>query len=50
MGDLKVGDIVLDKNGLPTTVTFVTPVQYNRNCFKVTFEDGEEIIADADHQ
>lgn len=50
MGELEIGDIVLDRNGLPTTVTFVTPIQYNRNCFKLTFEDGEEIIADADHQ
>lgn len=49
MGDLKVGDIVLGQDGLPTTVTFVTPIQYNRNCYNVTFEDGEVITADADH-
>ena len=50
MGELQVGDKVLGRDGLPTNVTFITPIQYNRNCYKVSFEDGEVITADADHQ
>ena len=50
MGDLSVGDLVLGADGAPTVVTYVTPVQYGRDCFSVTFSDGEVIVADADHQ
>lgn len=49
MGQLKVGDEVLGRDGQPTKVTFVTPIQYNHQCFKVSFEDGETVIADKDH-
>lgn len=49
MGELEVGDTILGQDGLPTNVTYVTPIQYNHNCYKVTFEDGESVIADADH-
>ncbi len=50
MGNLQIGDYVLGRDGLPTKVTFVTSVQYNRSCYKITFEDGESVIADAEHQ
>ncbi len=50
MGDIKIGDKIFDEQGNITNVTNVTPVQYNRNCYRVVFSDGEEIIADADHQ
>ena len=49
MGQLQVGDMVLGLDGKPTKVTFVTPIEYNHQCYEVTFEDGEKIIADADH-
>lgn len=50
MGELQIGDIILDEAGNPTNVTFVTPTQYNRNCYEVEFEDGEKVIADENHQ
>jgi replicative DNA helicase len=50
MGDLRVGDQVFDEQGRPCTVTFATPVQYDRVCYEVVFSDGERVIADADHQ
>lgn len=50
MGDIKPGDKVLGLDGQPTTVTFVTDVQHNHDCYNVTFSDGETIIADADHR
>lgn len=49
MGDLKIGDYVLGRDGNPTKVTYVTPVQNNRECYKITFSDNEIIIADAEH-
>lgn len=49
MGDIEVGDLVWGGDGKPTKVTYVTDVMYQHNCYKVTFEDNESIIADADH-
>ena len=49
MGDLKVGDYVIDENGNPTRVTFVTPVMTGHKCYEITFSDGEKITADAEH-
>ena len=49
MGDVKLGDRLYDDKGKICMVTFVTPVQYNRNCYKVTFSDGSEIICDEEH-
>ncbi|WP_237221336.1 replicative DNA helicase [Rothia nasimurium] len=50
MGDIRVGDTVLGADGHPTTVTNATDVMTGRPCFKVVFDDGTEIIADAEHQ
>lgn len=50
MGDLSVGDLVLDSKGAPCRVMFATPVQENRATYRVSFDDGAEIVADADHQ
>src|SRR5438067_7731486 len=49
MGELRVGDQVFDEQGRPCTVTYATPVQYDRDCYEVLFSDGLRIIADADH-
>ncbi|MEY2434676.1 MAG: replicative helicase [Acidimicrobiaceae bacterium] len=50
MGDLCAGDSVLDDLGQPCTVTYATPVQYDRRCYEVEFDDGSVMVADADHQ
>lgn len=50
MGDIVAGDVVFDENGKPCNVTRVTGIQHNRDCYKILFDDGVEIIADADHQ
>lgn len=52
MGDIQVGDIILDDCEQPTRVTIVSPVMNGRICFRVVFEtdDGEcSIVADAEH-
>lgn len=50
MGELRVGDLVLDETGAPTEVVFVTETQLDRRCFEVRFDDGSVIVADADHR
>lgn len=49
MGEIKVGDKILGRDGNVTTVNFVTPIKYNHDCYKITFEDGETVIADREH-
>ena len=49
MGEVKLGDKLYDENGNICTVTFVTPIQYNRNCYRVVFSDKSEIICDEEH-
>lgn len=49
MGDLKVGDKVFDETGNPCNVIKATEIMYNHNCYKMTFSDNSEIIADEDH-
>ena len=47
--DLKVGSIVVGRDGKPTKVIGVYP-QPLQPCYKMTLKDGREIITDAPHQ
>lgn len=49
MGDIKIGDKLYDEKGEMCTVTFVTPIQHNRNCYKMIFSDNSEVICDEEH-
>ena len=49
MGEVQVGDLLFDEAGKPCRVTYATPVQEDRRCYRVTFSDGNQIVADADH-
>lgn len=49
MGSLKDGDTVYGINGEPCNVIKAHAIRHNRQCYKVTFDSGEEIIADGDH-
>jgi hypothetical protein len=49
MGNLKDGDNIYGLDGKVYTITKAHDVLYNRECYKVTFDNGEEIIADAEH-
>lgn len=46
---LQPGDRVFDETGAPCSVTATHAVQHNRDCYRLTFDDGHSIIADADH-
>ena len=49
MCDIQVGDYVIGKDGNRTKVTYVSDIFLNHDCYELEFEDGEKIIADADH-
>jgi len=49
MGEIQVGDEVLDEHGRPTRVTATSQVQPNRPCYEVVFDDGSVIVADEGH-
>lgn len=49
MGEIRAGDLVLDDSGHPCRVTQAHPVQTERPCFQVRFDDGASIVADAEH-
>jgi replicative DNA helicase len=50
MGDVAVGDLLLDAHGEPTRVVAATDVMLGRPCYEIEFADGTSIIADALHQ
>ncbi len=50
MGDVEVGDELIDAHGRPTTVVAATDVMEHRPCYEVEFSDGSVIVADAEHQ
>jgi replicative DNA helicase len=50
MGEVKVGDYLIDADGKPTRVVAATGVLHGRPCYEVEFSDGSVIIADENHQ
>ena len=50
MGQVSVGDELIDADGRPTRVVAATEVMTGRPCYEVTFSDGTTIVADAQHQ
>ncbi|GAA4052919.1 replicative DNA helicase [Nonomuraea soli] len=50
MGEVQVGDHLIDADGRPTRVVAATEVMRGRPCYEVEFSDGSVIIADAQHE
>ena len=50
MGDVQVGDQLIDADGKPTRVVAATDVMVGRPCYEVEFSDGTVIVADEQHQ
>lgn len=50
MGEVMVGDQLIDAHGKPTRVVAATDVMTDRPCYEVEFSDGSVIVADAQHQ
>jgi hypothetical protein len=49
-GDLRVGDSVFAPSGQPTQVVAVTETFTDSECYRLTFNDGAQIVAGAGHQ
>ncbi|WIG19128.1 replicative DNA helicase [Kocuria rosea] len=50
MGEVRVGDEVIAADGTPVRVVAATEVMTERPCYRVSFDDGSEIVADEQHQ
>jgi replicative DNA helicase len=50
MGDVQVGDRLLDAAGRPTRVVALSEVMLDRPCYDVEFSDGSVITADGSHR
>ena len=50
MGAVNVGDTLFDEQGNPTRVAWISDVATGRPCYRVTFSNGESVVADAEHQ
>lgn len=50
MGEVAVGDLLIDADGRPTRVVAATDVMVGRPCYEVEFSDGTVLVADAEHQ
>ncbi|MGK5449465.1 replicative DNA helicase [Streptomyces radiopugnans] len=50
MGDVREGENLLDADGRPTRVVAATDVMHGRPCYRITFDDGTTVVADAEHQ
>jgi hypothetical protein len=50
MGELRPRDQVFNENGLPCNVVATTEVMIGHPCYRVEFNDGTQIIADANHE
>lgn len=50
IADIEVGDLVFARNGKPTRVVSTSEIFKNRECYQLTFEDSDTIIADAEHR
>lgn len=48
MGEVRVGEVLLDERGAPCTVMGVTET-WHRPCYRVEFSDGAEIVTDDTH-
>lgn len=50
MGEIRLGERVFDESGLPCRVTYTSPIYTDRICYRVEFDDGSSLVADAEHQ
>lgn len=49
IGEVKEGDIIFDGAGNPTRIVHKSSI-HNNPCYKIHFDNGDEIISDKDHR
>ena len=47
--DLMIGDELFDENGDICNLTYKSEIYFNHNCYEITFQCGEKIIAGEEH-
>ena len=50
MASLQVGDEVFDEKGQSCRITYTSPIFVDHRCYRVQFDDGSSLIADAGHR
>ena len=50
MGEISVGDKVYSPSGEAINVVATTEIMYERECYRVSFSDGTNIVADGQHE
>lgn len=50
MGQVRVGDQLIDAAGKPTSVTALSDIMADHACYEVEFSDGAVIVADGQHR
>lgn len=50
MGEVEIGDWLLDETGKPVQVIGMSAIHQNRKCYQVEFDDGTSIVADETHE
>jgi replicative DNA helicase len=50
MGEVSIGDQLIGADGRPTAIVAATEVMHGRPCYEIEFDDGEVIVADAEHE
>lgn len=48
MGELKVGDIIFDKDGFKTKVIGKSKIKF-KNCYEIIFDDKTKVVCDDEH-
>jgi hypothetical protein len=48
MGEVSVGDTLIDRSGNPTRVIGKSEVKH-RDCYRLTFQDGTSVVSDDEH-
>lgn len=49
VGTVEPGDWLIAPDGQPVEVEYVTPVQTDRSCYRVSFEDGTSVVTSDGH-
>lgn len=50
LADIQTGMMVFGPDGQPCQVTYVTPLMYDHPVYRIDFDDGVSLFADADHR
>lgn len=50
MGEVRIGDAVLDERGVPCSVVAKSEIDASEQAYRLTFSDGSQIVAGARHQ